>query len=1149
MRLTGYTVKAKIHMKIKFSSLETRLIAILLCATLLTAVAVLKLLEMQLFAALSGVLLLILALLIYLIKRIVRPLKQLTNVTEQLRESRQLLDSIVENIPIMVFVKRASDLRIELFNRAGQALTGYSSEQLLGKGNYDLWPKEQGDFFTAADNKVLASNEVTEIPEEPITRANGEVRYLHTWKVAIRNEAGEPTHLLGISIDITERKRWEDKLRDSEERLRLALEADDLGTWDLDLTTDTAVRSLRHDQLYGYAELQPKWGLEIALKQILAEDRPIVMEAWNRAMKDGELSVEMRVRWPDDSIHWISVHGRVQYNSAAQPVRMSGVVSDITARKQTELEVFKLNSELEERVTARTNELETAVTTLQRSEQRYRLLVDGVKDTANLMLDPAGHIIFWNEGCERLKGYTSEEIIGQHLSIFYPPEDVEAGKPQAELLKALAEGRVEDEGWRVRKDGTKFWANVVITPLYNDNGELQGYSKVTRDITARKGLVEQQAKTVKELADFKAALDEHAIVATTDVRGTITYVNDKFCAISQYSREELIGQNHRIVNSSRHPLEFFRELWRTIGQGHIWKGEINNRAKDGSFYWVQTTIVPLLDAHGKPAQYIAIRADITERKQAEQNLIVARNEAEQANKAKDSFLATMSHEIRTPLTGMLGMLEVLSLSKLDATQRDTLKIAWDSSRSLLRIVNDILDWSKIEAGQMQLEPQATSISQLLQEVANTYSRVASSKSLVLWQHPDVRLAHAHLVDSLRLSQILNNFVSNAIKFTRRGEVELRAELLEKKDDCERIRLSVKDTGIGIDKAAQQHLFQRYQQGSADTARMYGGTGLGLAICERLAKLMDGKIEFESEAGVGTTFSLILTLPVSSESAVAIRSLMHADVEQGIVKPLFIDTNTSPLVLAVDDHPTNRDLLSRQLSLLGLRAVVAENGHEALSLWRSGRFALIITDCHMPEMDGYAFTRAIRNLESEENLPRTPIIAWTANALAEEESLCMDAGMDDLLVKPTDMTQLKSVVAKWLPMADFDTHQMPTSPPVDDNGEQAGPIDYAELTKIVPENFEQQKLLNDFQTHLLADRSKLTEMLAAADRDNVERTAHRMKGSCRMVGAKNLASACSLIEQAARNGNMDGAKAAIPELDMAFEQLASHLAAKNNKDLS
>lgn len=651
---------------------------------------------------------------------------------------------------------------------------------------------------------------------------------------------------------------------------------------------------------------------------------------------------------------------------------------------------------------------------LQNTAARIVAIVDTVADGI-ITISQSGTIETVNPATARLFGYADVEMIGQNVKILMPEPYQSQHDGYLAHYHSTGDARVIGIGREVvgrRQDGSTFPMELAVSKMQLGDG--YHYTGIVRDITTRKMAEAQQLASIKELADFKAALDEHAIVVTTDVRGMISYVNDKFCAISKYARNELIGQNHRIINSGFHPKTFFTELWKTISSGNIWKGEIKNRAKDGSFYWVDTTIVPFLDARGKPVQYIAIRADISERKRAEQMLLVAKDQAELANHAKDAFLATMSHEIRTPLTGMLGMLEVLSLGSLDTDQTQTLKMVWDSSRSLLRIVNDILDWSKIEEGKLELSECSTSIPLLLEEVVNTYSRVASSKSLMLWQRADSRLSSAHLVDPLRLSQILNNFVSNALKFTTYGEIEVRAELLGQMDSGERIRFSVKDTGVGIAPEVQAQLFQRYHQESADTARMYGGTGLGLAICRRLAELMDGQVELHSVPGQGSTFSITLILPVSDAPCEKMQAITQ--VAQQKVQPIQVYGNDVPLVLAVDDHPVNRDLLARQIKLLGLQSETAENGKVALSLWRQGRFALVITDCHMPEMDGYGLVRAIRHIEAEQLLTSTPVIAWTANALAEEERLCHAAGMDDLLVKPADLTQLKKMLEKWLPLA-------------------------------------------------------------------------------------------------------------------------------------
>src|SRR5919202_99559 len=272
------------------------------------------------------------------------------------------------------------------------------------------------------------------------------------------------------------------------------------------------------------------------------------------------------------------------------------------------------------RVIRHSIERERAEEELRQSEERFRLLVDGVKDYAFFMLDPGGHVTTWNEGAERTTGYSAEEITGEHFSILYTEEDAERGLPEEELRAAALEGRFEEEGLRVREDGARFWANAVITALRDEVGHLRGFSNVISDVTARKEGEEALRRSLKELADLKFALDESAIVAITDVKGRITYVNDKFCEISKYEREELLGQDHRILNSDYHPKEFIDELWRTIERGEVWRGEIRDRAKDGSIYWMDTTVVPLLDQRGRPYRYVAICTDITGGKVAEEAL-------------------------------------------------------------------------------------------------------------------------------------------------------------------------------------------------------------------------------------------------------------------------------------------------------------------------------------------------------------------------------------------------------------------------------------------------------------------------------------------------------------------------------------------------
>ena len=300
------------------------------------------------------------------------------------------------------------------------------------------------------------------------------------------------------------------------------------------------------------------------------------------------------------------------------------IIRDVTERKKAEEAVRQLNKDLENRVKERTSQLEATIAELEsnqkelrQSEERFRLLVEGARDYAIFMLGPDGRVVSWNEGAERIHGYEVSEVVGEHFSVFYAEEGIERGLPGEELRLAATEGRFEEEGSRVRKDGAPFRAEVVIMALRDEAGNLRGFSHVTRDITARKEAEEALRSSLRSLADLKAALDESAIVAITDQHGKITYVNDKFCEISKYYMEELVGQDHSILNSGFHAREHFEDLWNTIARGDVWRGEIRNQARDRSPYWVDITIVPFLDEAGEPDQYFAICNDITRYKKAE----------------------------------------------------------------------------------------------------------------------------------------------------------------------------------------------------------------------------------------------------------------------------------------------------------------------------------------------------------------------------------------------------------------------------------------------------------------------------------------------------------------------------------------------------
>jgi two-component system sensor histidine kinase/response regulator len=358
-------------------------------------------------------------------------------------------------------------------------------------------------------------------------------------------------------------------------------------------------------------------------------------------------------------------------------------------------------------------------------------------------------------------------------------------------------------------------------------------ARLLEDIQARQALT-------RSLIDLKKAIDEHSIVAITDTRGKITYANENFSKISGYSREELIGQDHRIINSGYHSRDFMKDLWQTIKSGQVWRGEIRNRARNGSLYWVDTTIVPLLGEKGEAVQYISIRTEITARKHAEEQLQAAKDLAEAANAAKSEFLANMSHEIRTPMHGIIGMASLLAQSAT-REQQEYLRLIKSSGKNLMHLINEILDLSKIEAHRMEMEHLSFDLRRLVRDTYDALSAHAMEKGLQFRCDVEDTVPASVIGDPIRIRQILVNLIANAVKFTRAGTVRLRvSEDMSDANSCV-IRFSVTDTGIGIPNEHLARIFEPFTQADGSTTRRFGGTGLGLAICRQLAELMGGTI--------------------------------------------------------------------------------------------------------------------------------------------------------------------------------------------------------------------------------------------------------------------------------------------------------------------
>ncbi len=512
-------------------------------------------------------------------------------------------------------------------------------------------------------------------------------------------------------------------------------------------------------------------------------------------------------------------------------------------------------------------------------------------------------------------------------------------------------------------------------------------------------------KSVQEIKNQAEAIDQHAIVSIADIDGNIIYANDKFCEISQYQREELIGKNHRIIKSGEHSKEFWQEMWNTISNGHVWQGLVKNKAKDGSIYWVDSTIVPFMDSNNNISKYVAIRRDITNQKQLEEEMKETVEKALQAEKSKSEFLANMSHEIRTPMNSILGFSELLLEMEMAEEQKDYVETIDRSANSLLVLLNDILDFSKIEAGKLELE----SLPFDLKTIANDVCDMIKPKlqgDVELQFYYDENLPDRLQGDSARLRQVLVNLLGNAAKFTEQGEIKLSIENLRMDQNEAIVKFSVSDTGIGICKSQKDNIFEEFSQADGSTTRKYGGTGLGLAISRRIVGLMNGQLDLESELGQGSVFYFCVRLPLVDDSTLpnnveTISSSEHWNQDS--------DQEISLDILVAEDNKVNQKLIEKMLTKLGHNVEIANDGFAVIDKMNSDHhYDLIFMDMQMPNMNGLEATQVIR-LQGNQ---RIPIIALTANAFESDREECFSAGMNDFVAKPIKANEIKRVIHKW-----------------------------------------------------------------------------------------------------------------------------------------
>ena len=608
-------------------------------------------------------------------------------------------------------------------------------------------------------------------------------------------------------------------------------------------------------------------------------------------------------------------------------------------------------------------------------------------------------------------------------------------------------------------------------------------------------------RAVRQRKEAQARLQEQATFQKTLFNGTPVpiYVIDhkgemtnKNPAWSQFFNDPHSNISQLPLSDSAHPLHAICQAQMALLAEQTSLEMAPQRGQIDNGHELRDVIhraVAFRDNHGNLAGMICSWQDVTEHEQLTRDLLQASERAEQANRTKSTFLATMSHEIRTPISAIIGLLELAVANRLQQPcDKESVRVAYESAQSLMGLIGDILDMAKIESGKLELSPEWVRFDTLAEPVVRVFEGLARQKGLLLHYQIDVLHPDELLLDPMRLRQILSNLISNAIKFTERGTVEVQVRSKPGEGDRATLELTVQDTGIGISEEDQQLIFNPYEQSAS--GKKQSGTGLGLAICEQMVAMMAGSLTLHSQPGRGTR--ICVRIPVDCREAVS-----------APVEPIRQqDACGLPLtILTVDDHPANRLLLKRQLTRLGHKVIEAEDGEQALWLWQENQIDLVITDCSMPVMDGFTLTRELRKKQRE---PLT-IMGLTANAQPEERSRCLEAGMDDCLFKPLRLPQLEALLQRV---------PRPTVVPYPGHVALNHLLDLNALRELAHQDNEMlQRLLSATRDENLQDMQVACACFDNRDWPALERSLHRLAGSVQIIGAVSIADQCRELEQA------------------------------------
>ncbi|MCM2679547.1 PAS domain S-box protein [Echinimonas agarilytica] len=747
---------------------------------------------------------------------------------------------------------------------------------------------------------------------------------------------------------------------------------------------------------------------------------------------------------------------------------------------------------------------------------------------AVITIDHNGRVVEYNESAERIFGFTRNEMIGVELADKIIPEAMrEAHKSGMKRFRQTGKSNVLGQRLELtalNKKGHEFPCELAIRHV--EVGDETLFTAFMRDISERR-------RFEQELSLAAHAFDANEAIFITDKDANIVRVNNAFTRITGYESDEVLGQNPRILASGELDDDFYDVMWAKLHEDGRWSGEVVNRRKNGELLPELLSISSVKTAAGDITHYVAHFTDLSEQKAVEVSLRQARSDAEAASEAKSRFLATMSHEIRTPLNAILNMNQLLGETSLSHQQHHLVKTAGEAGHTLMALVNNVLDFSRIEAGKIELVPEWFSVSETTQSLVDLFEATASQKRLILTLSLEHDMPVEFYGDALRYRQIVLNLLGNAVKFTQRGFVEVSLYFGVESG----LTLQVKDSGPGIDKAAQKRLFDEFYQVDDSKTRHHSGTGLGLAITRQLVSMMDGTIELHSQLGQGTTFVINLPLPSRQKEADIERPKEPAPVATGQWKPH---------VLLVEDSASNRAVAAEVLGNYVETIEFAENGHIAVEKAQILKYDLILMDVAMPIMDGLEATFMIRCNEGPNQ--QTPILAMTANAFEEDKQACLSAGMDDFLTKPLDINLIRQKVVEWgrvvsdkyLEVLNIEPQEKDKEIAVlatDSNSEEPPLLDVAVLDRLI-HDASHSVVLTILSTLTDEAQGRVKCIINALEQDFFEQItleSHTLKSSLGSFGAKRLQDLALQIEKASKEENMMQLSELVPQLQPLLEQ--------------